>query len=78
MIVRTERVKKMSYKSKDGSVWNGAVPDEKQEYMQCEECGSKKLRMVAHFDGAKMFGYTYNCENGHVILMTMKRDRSWI
>ena len=64
----------MSYIAKDGSKWDGAVPDKNHKYMECEKCGSKAIRMVSHFDGRDIYGYMYNCENGHCIRQTMKRN----
>ena len=63
----------MSYIASDGSVWDGAVPDENNEYLQCEKCGSKNLFVVSHFDGPRTYGYDYNCPNGHCIRRTIKR-----
>lgn len=63
----------MSYIASDGTKWNGVVPDAEHKYLQCEKCGSKKIRMVSHFDGREIYGYDYNCENGHIIRQTIKR-----
>lgn len=69
----------MSYITEDGrTTWDGAIPDEKKEYMICEQCGTNKIRMVSHFDGRGIYGYDYNCENGHHIRRTIKREVSWI
>lgn len=65
----------MSYIQEDGTKWEGVVPDEKKEYLQCEKCGSKKIRMVAHWDGRDAYGYVYNCENGHEIRSVIKRRK---
>lgn len=65
----------MSYITKDKRAkWDGVIPDSEELYLQCEKCGSKKIRMVSHFDGRKIYGYGYNCENGHYITKTMRRD----
>lgn len=57
--------------------WDGGHAD-KDNYLVCDKCGSKKIRMVAHFDGPKIYGYDYNCECGAHIRATTKRDgRPW-
>lgn len=67
----------MSYYAKDGSKWDGAVPDAEKRYLQCEKCGSKIIRVVSHFDGREIYGYGYNCKNGHCIEQTFKRHGTW-
>lgn len=39
-------------------------------------CGNPNLKMVAHWDGAKEYGYTYNCSCGNVITTTHKREKA--
>lgn len=63
----------MSYQ-RGNETWEGVVPDENHEYLQCEKCGSKTIKMVAHIDGRDFYGYSYRCENGHEIVMRAKRN----
>ena len=65
--------KMVDYTAKDGAEWEGAIPDEKGEYLVCKECGDNNLRLVSHFDGKKTYGYFYNCGNGHCITRTFRR-----
>lgn len=65
----------MAYISKDGKMkWEGAKPDADGTYLECEKCGSKKIKMVAHWDGRDAYGYNYNCENGHCISSAIRRN----
>lgn len=68
----------MSYQ-RGNETWEGVVPDENHEYLQCEICGSKDIRMVAHFDGRDIYGYNYNCGNGHPIrqIIPRKPEERW-
>ena len=65
----------MSYITKDKRAkWDGVIPDIEELYLQCEKCGSKKIKLVAHWDGPDAYGYSYNCENGHCISSAIKRN----
>lgn len=63
----------IDYTAKDGSEWEGAIPDESGEYLRCKKCGNAFIQMVSCFDGRNTYGYTYNCKNGHAITRTFKR-----
>lgn len=63
------------YISKDCRIkWEGVVPDKEEKYLLCEKCGSKKISVVAHWDGKDAYGYNYNCENGHPIRSAFMRN----
>lgn len=56
--------------------WTGAKPDERGQYYVCDECGTNEIRMTSHFDGPNIYGYDYQCKNGHHIRRTIKRNPS--
>lgn len=40
------------------------------------ECCGKNVRMAARVDSRDFYGYTYHCECGNVITMTIKRSKN--
>lgn len=53
--------------------WTGATPNREIGHFVCDECGTDEIFMVSHFDGRDIYGYDYNCKNGHHIRRTIKR-----
>lgn len=64
----------MSYRESDGSIWEGAKPNE--GYFACDTCGTTHFRLKdTILDAGQISRIEYVCENGHRVICTMHRKR---
>jgi uncharacterized Zn finger protein len=51
----------------------------KGDIIVCPKCEGESFNMVAHWDGRKSYGYTYNCVNcGTPVNVEFERDKASI